>query len=146
MEDGTQLMLPLTEEDAELAEIIERVRDKEGKYVDDLKKAIALVNAKLPNIYINMTGYIKTKGKCILYVVGNHVRSNFFCFSTQLVDNKIPIAWNNMDICASIAKLFRKCPNSDRLIMLSKRTHITDIKIEKDDNGHIIITPTIENL
>ncbi len=146
MEDGTQLMLPITKEDTELVEIIERISDKEDKNVGDLMKAISLVNAKMPNIFINMTGYIKTKEKCILYVVGNHVRSNLFCFSTHLIDGKIPIAWNNMDICSSIARLLKKCPNTDRLIILSKRTHITDIIIEQDDDGDIIITPKIENL
>lgn len=146
MEDGTQLMLPLTEGDTELREIIERVRDKEDKNVDDLQKAIWLVNAKMPNIYINMTGYIKTKEKCILYVVGKYVSSNFFCFSTHLIDNQIPIAWNIMDICGSIAHFLRKLPNTERLILLSKRTHITDLVIEKNEDGDIIITPKIENL
>lgn len=146
MEDGTQLLLPLTEEDTELAEIIERVRGKEDKNVDDLQIAIRLVNAKLPLIFINMEGYIKPKGNRALYVVGENISCNYFCFSTYLVDNKIPIAWNICAICGSIAKTFRKCPNIDRLILLSKRTHITDLKIEKDEDGNIIITPTIENL
>ena len=146
MEDGTQLLLPLTEDDANLVALIESIQDKEGKNVNDCLKAITLINAKMPLIFINMEGYIKPKGKGALYVVGEDVSSNFFCFSTHLIENQIPIAWNIMDICSSIAKLLRKCPNTDRLIMLSERTHITDIRIEKNDDGDIIITPTIENL
>jgi hypothetical protein len=93
-----------------------------------------------------MEGYIKPKGNHALYVVGENISSYYFCFSTHLIDNKIPIAWNICAICGSIAKTFRKCPNTDRLILLSKRTHITDLKIEKDEDGDIIIIPTIENL
>ena len=144
MEDGTQLLVPLTEDDADLVALIESVQGKEGKKKNDCIKAFALVNAKMPNIYIDMKGYIKRS--YFLVRVGLKARKNFFCFSTQLTDNKIAIAWNVCDICGSIARFFKSCSNTDRLIMLSKRTHITDLKIEKDEDGDIIITPTIENL
>ena len=144
MEDGTQLLLSLTEDDTDLVALIESLQEKEGKNINDCLRAIALINAKMPNIYIDMKGYVK---RSHFYVrVGINARKDFFCFSTHLTENQIAISWNICDICGYIARFFKSRSYSDRLILLSKRTHITDLKIEKDEDGDIIIIPTIENL
>ena len=143
MEDGTQLLLPLTEDDAELAENIANLHSLDEKNIAMVTRTIALVNAKMPNIYLNMEGYVKGRN---MVLVGNNTSANLFCFSTQQKDGQIPISWNICDICGIVARFLKLRPNTERLIMLSNRTHITDIRIEKDDEGDIIITPTIENL
>ena len=144
MEDGTQLQIPLSEDDADLVALIVAFNEKEDKNVNDCLKAIALINAKMPNIYIDMKGYVKRSHFFVR--VGTKARENFFCFSTNLTENQIAISWNICDICGYIARFFKSRSYNDRLILLSKKTHITDLKIEKDEDGDIIITPTIENL
>ena len=147
MEDGTQLLLPYNEnKDSELSIFFSSVGDVSDSHVLDAEFicfAIDLVNAKMPNVYLDMEEYVKGK---FLVLVNENTRKNLFCFSSETVDNKIAIAWNICDICGVIARFFKSRKNTDRRIMLSKKTHITDIRIERDEDGDIIITPTIENL
>ena len=155
MSDGTQLVIPLNESDTGLKALLGDIEklmeaykesdvafipiDKAVTYRDSCEKAIPLVNAKMPRIVINLDGYVKTSA---LTEVDKEDAANFYCFSSTEDHKGLSIAWNICDICGAIARVYRK---SDRLIPLTKKTHITDLKIEQDKDGYIIITPTIEN-
>lgn len=147
MKDGTQLLLPLSPDEVELSDLIKKNRSElstELKAVICLK-ALNLIMKKMPDIYINMEGYINL-WPGTLVKVDAETAMNFWCFSSYLTDGKIPIAWNNCDICGYIARYIKKLPNSKRLILLSKKTHITSIEIERNEDGDIVITPTIVNI
>ena len=151
MSDGKQLVIPLKESDTVLKTVISEIdkartelsiQPNEGLAMwigVFTAKAIPLVNAKMPRIAINLDGYVKTSA---LTVVDKEDAANFYCFSSTEDNKGLSIAWNICDICGAIARVYRK---SDRLIPLTKKTHITDLKIEQDKDGYIIITPTIVN-
>lgn len=146
MKDGTQLLLPLSPDEVELSDLIKKNRSElstEPKAVIILK-ALKLIKKKMPDIYINMEGYIKSWPGTLVKVDAD-TAMNFWCFSSELTNGKIPIAWNNCDICGYIASYIKELPYSKRLILLSQKTHITNIEIERNEDGDIVITPAIVN-
>lgn len=146
MSNGQQLLIPMTDEDTELKELLPIVEGNRLSKMKEVNRALALVNAKMPPIYIDMTRYIKSRRVKCLFAVNVNTAKCLFCFSSTLIDGQIPIAWNICDTCGVIARCFRNTAYSDRLLLLSQRTHITDLTIEPNEFGDIIITPTIENL
>lgn len=146
MKDGTQLLLPLSPDEVELSDLIKKNRSELSTEPNAIiiLKALKLIKKKMPDIYINMEGYIKP-WPGTLVKVDAETAMNFWCFSSDLTDGEIPIAWNNCDICGYIASYIKGLPYSKRLILLSQKTHITCIEIERNEDGDIVITPTIVN-
>ena len=151
MKDGTQLLIPLSPDDVELSDLIKKNRSEllsTEPNIFILLKVLnlikELIEKKMPDIYINLEGYINP-GPDTLVKVAADIASNFCCVPMDLTDGKIPIAWNNCDICGYIASYIKGLPYSKRLILLSQKTHITGIEIERNEDGDIVITPTIVN-
>ena len=144
MKDGTQLLLPLSPDEVEFHDFLKKKKEGRDTPVDILK-TLDWIQEKMPDIYINMEGYINPRPSTLVKVDAK-TAMNFWCFSSDLTDGKIPIAWNNCDICGYIASYIKELPYSKRLILLSQKTHITSIEIEQNEDGDIVITPTIVNI